>query len=133
VPRILATTLTLQEDFPKGSKVEAWLRGFRDWAAGTAVWSDPDVELVPIRTEPVGVTEDKGAELSMKAVPVHIPEGSILVLSIPVTWSLQQRSEMNKVLTDAVRYSRAVAGVMLPEGSKLSAHQLEELAQYAAD
>lgn len=121
--RDLATTLILQEDFPKDSRIEAWLVE----SAGPWGNTHQTVELVPVRTEPVGVTEDKGAALALKSVPVHVPEGSILVMTVPANQSTAEYHINRRLLAAMVNTSRAIAGVQLPEGTKLSAQTMEEL------
>lgn len=114
--RELKTTLTLQEDFPKGSRIEAYL------VDTTITWGNTQkttVELVPIRTEHVGVTEDKGAEL---ALPVpdhhHIQDGDVLTITLSEFASQKDYVDAVATLSALVASTRAAAGMVLNHGQQ---------------
>ena len=128
--RELATTLTLQEDFPKGSRVEAYL------VERTSAWGNTqrNVELVPVRTEHVGVTEDKGAELALP-VPAHqhIQDGDVLVITFDEQPSQAQIKDAEEKLAVLVRVSRAVAGVVMWPGQQFGTMRSAHVESVLAD
>lgn len=114
VDRRHMTTLVLQEDFPKGSSIEGYLI---EHSNGVAVHHE--VELVPIRTEHVGVTEDKGAELEL-VVPDHhhIQDGDVLTIMLPEFASQQDHADASAKLVQLVKNTRAAAGMVLSHGQQ---------------
>jgi hypothetical protein len=128
--RELMTTLTLQEDFPKGSRVEGYLRMYSEQGTQTTY----EIELVPVRTEHVGVTEDKGAEL---ALPVpdhhHIQDGDVLTITLPEFATQKDRAEAQAVLRSLVSSTRAMAGLVLNHGQGFGTQNPREVMRARSD
>jgi hypothetical protein len=120
------TVLTLQEDLPKGSRVEAYLYTVR--VPGLLATTYDEVELVPVRTEHVGVTEDKGAELAL-SVPDHhhIQDGDVLTITLPKDATMQDHSVATVQLSELVSHTRAAAGLVLIAGQQFGVGDPEEV------
>lgn len=126
VSKYVATTLTLQEDLPKGSTVEAWVT--------LDMLSPPEVELVPRAPSHIGVTEDKGAELEL-VVPdhQHIQDGDVLVIAFDHMPTLKEKAVAEANLRDLCKITRAAAGIVMLPGQRFGAMSTEAVTRVFAD